>query len=290
MALTASRISCHPKCHDEVRLHARALLDIHERFPRIGSVLASEQRGMMANIFLGLYFAPGVEGRRGVVLARFLDQVEARGVASRNTADAFIKEMVKYGYLSHFTREDDGRLRPLEPTEASMIVFVTWVMEHLRTLDNFDGGGRAGIVASTPEMLSGLQPQIAVDLVGEGGAAEYPRTLALFAWVNNSKLLTQRILAGMGDVAPDATHVSTDIDSATDLAKWLNISQTHFVRKLREAEELGSVGWEGRRGQSPMWISTDFLKEMLDEQTARFAIFDAAFDAVFGSAAASEIV
>lgn len=284
MALTAAEISRHPKYHDEVRSHARALLDIHERYPRIGSVAASEQRGMMSNILFGLYFEPGVEGRRGVVLARFLDQVEARGVASRNTADAFIKEMVKYGYLRHFTRDDDRRLRPLEPTEASMTVFVTWVMEHLRTLDNFDGGGRAGIVASNLEMLSGLQPQIAVDLVGEGGEAAYPQTLALFAWVNNSKLLTQRILAGMGDVAAGAMRISTDIDSATELAKWLSISQTHFVRKLREAEELGSIGWDGRRGQSPMWISTAFLKEMLDEQASRFAIFDAAFDAVFGSA------
>ncbi|HUD50643.1 hypothetical protein [Parvibaculum sp.] len=286
MALTAAQLSQRPKCHDEIRRHAAALLRALEQFPRLSSVFASEQRGMMANIAFGLYFDPASDlPRRGIVLARFLELVEERGVASRNTADVFIKEMIKYGYLRPFAVEGDRRKRPLEPTETSMASFVTWVVVHLETLDGFDGGARIDTVMRDLDVLSRLQPHIAVDLVGDGGQAKYPETLALFAWVNNSKLFSLRILAGMGDVEPEARRVATDIDSVAELATWMSVSQTHLARKLREAEDLGSIGWSGRRGQSPMWISTGFLKELIDEQSSRLAVFDAAFDAVFAGAA-----
>ncbi len=286
MALTALQISCHPKSHDEIRLHARALLDAHEKFPRLSSVFASEQRGMMANIAFSLYFDPASDlPRRGIVLARFLALVEERGVASRNTADVFIKEMIKYGYLRPFSVDGDRRMRPLEPTETSMAGFVTWVMAHLKTLDGFDGGARADAVMRNLDALSKLQPLVATDLVGDGSQAEYPETLALFAWVNNSKLFSLRILAGMGDAEAGASQVSTDVESVAELAEWMNVSQTHLTRKLREAEAMGSIGWTGRRGQSSMWISTGFLKELTDEQASRLAVFDAAFDAVFAGTA-----
>jgi len=285
MSLTALDIARHPRFHQESRLHARALLEAHEQFPRLSSVFASEQRGMMAGIALSLYFnsVPDLP-RRGIVLARFLDQVEAHGVASRNTADVFIKEMVKYGYLRPFPVDGDRRRRPLEPTETSMACFVMWAMVHLATLDSFDAGERSAVVGRDLDVLSRLLPHIAVGLVGDGGMAEYPETLSLFAWVNNSKLLTLRILAGVSDVESGVSRVRTDVDSIAELATWMNVSQTHLTRKLREAEAMGSIGWNGRRGQSPMWISTGFLKEMTDEQASRLGVFDAAFDTVFSDA------
>lgn len=282
MALTALQLSRFPKFHDAVRSHARALLDAHDAFPRLSSVFASEQRGMMANIGLSLYFQAGSEAQeRSIVLARFMELVESYGVASRNTADAFIKEMLKYGYLRPSPAAGDRRVRPLEPTETAMAGVFAWAVAHLRTLDDFDGGDRAGVFTRDPGVLSKLQPHIARGLVGDGGRAEYPRTLSLFAWVNNSKLLMLRILAGMGPVEAGACRVSTDIDSIVDLAAWLNIARTHIGPKLREAEAIGSIGWTGARGKSPMWVSTEFLQEMTDEQAARLAFFDAAFEVIF---------
>ena len=99
--------------------------------------------------------------------------------------------------------------------------------------------------------------------------------------VSKDELLTLRILAGMGPVEAGASRVSTDIESIVDLAAWLNIARTHIRPKLREAEAIGSIGWTGARGKSPMWVSTGFLQEMADEQAARLAFFDAAFDVIF---------
>lgn len=283
MALTSVQLSHHPEFHDEIRLHARALLDAHERFPRISSVFATEQRAMMGSIAFSLYFMSGLETpHRSFTLARFYELVEDFSVASRNTAEAFIKEMLKYGYLRYASSDGDRRVRPFEPTETSMDALMTWAMAHLHTLDGFDGGARAVAVANEPDVLFKLHPQVAVGLVGEGRKEEFSGTLSLFAWVVNSKLFLLRILAGMGPVDASLDQVSTDIDSIADLAAWLGVSQTHFARKLRDAETMGSIGWRGQRGQSPMWVSTGFLKEITDEQASRLAFFDAAYDAVFG--------
>tara|TARA_R110000868_G_scaffold29330_8_gene109034 strand:+ start:2784 stop:3644 length:861 start_codon:yes stop_codon:yes gene_type:complete len=282
MALTSLELSGLPAFHDEVRLHARALLEAHEQYPRLSSVFATEQRAMMGSIAFSLYFMSEPEApRRSFTLARYLDLVESYSVASRNTADAFIKEMLKYGYLRYADAESDRRARPFEATETSMDGLLMWAMAHLRTLDNFDGGKRVGTVAQDPDVLFKLHPLIAVGLVGDGRKEEYSGTLSLFAWVVNSKLFFLRILAGMGPVEEGATQITTDIDSIPQLAAWMNVSQTHFARKLREAEDMGSIGWSGPRGQSPMWISTQFLHEMTNEQASRLAFFDTAFEAVF---------
>lgn len=282
MTLTSQQILAHPSCHNEMRLHARALLDTYKEYPRISTVFATEQRQMMGSIALSLYFtsASGSDDR-GIVLARFLDTVVARGVASRNTGDRFIKEMVQYGYLRRSPKAGDRRVQPLEPTETTILVLLTWAMVHLKSLDNFDGGKRAATIAEAPDLLTRLQPRVTGYLVGEGGHAEYSQTLAIFAWINNGKLIILRILAGMGDVEPGSSKVSTDVTSIAELSGCLNISRTHLTRKLREVEAIGSIGWDGDRGRSPMWISTGFLKEMKDEAAERLASFDAAFSAIF---------
>lgn len=283
MALTLTQISGFPTYVEAVCRHAQALLDAADKFPGITSIFATEQRGMMANVGLSLYFETSQGGQPGnIILARFFERVEERAVASRNTADAFIKEMLQYGYLSHIEGAGDKRVRPIVPTEKTMLAVLTWALEHLKTLDSFDGGSRSEVVLRAPEMLAKLQPNIADDLVGKGGAEISTGTLALFAWVNKSKLLFLRILASMMPFRDDDSRFLTDIESTADLARWMNVSRTHLARKLRDAEDMGSLGWCGDRGNSQMWISSGFLKEITNEQAARLVFFDAAYDAVFG--------
>ncbi len=286
MALTLAQISGFPTYVEAVCQHAQALLDAADKFPGITSIFATEQRGMMANVGLSLYFETGQNGRQGsIILARFFDRVEERAVASRNTADAFIKEMLQYGYLRQIAGTDDKRVRPLVPTEKTMLAVLTWALEHLKTLDSFDGGNRTEVVMRAPEALAALQPNIADSLVGKGGAEVATGTLALFAWVNKSKLLFLRILASMKPDEGDVGRFLTDIDSTVDLASWMNVSRTHLARKLRSAEVMGSLGWCGDRGKSQMWISSGFLHEIVWEQASRLAFFDMAYELVFSDKA-----
>ncbi|MDO8422996.1 MAG: hypothetical protein Q7S99_12640 [Parvibaculum sp.] len=286
MALTASQILLFPASISAIQQHARGLLHAASQFPGITSIFATEQRGMMANIGLSLYFEAGDKvHQRSIVLARFLDRVEERAVASRNTADTFIKEMIQYGYLSQSSGAGDKRIRPLVPTEKTMLAVLSWALEHLKTLDQLDGGDRANMVMRTPEVLAQLQPNIADDLVGKGSKEVATGTLALFAWVNKSKLLFLRILASIKPFEGDASRHVTDIDSIAELAIWMNVSSTHLARKLRDAETMGSLGWCGDRGQSSMWISTGFMHEIAGEYAARLAFFDEAYDLVFAATA-----
>jgi hypothetical protein len=48
---------------------------------------------------------------------------------------------------------------------------------------------------------------------------------------------------------------------------------------LAEAEAMGSLGWSGTRGRSPLWVSEDFRHQYLSAQAVKLAIIDAAFEA-----------
>ena len=74
------------------------------------------------------------------------------------------------------------------------------------------------------------------------------------------------------------------------LAERLKLSRTHLSRKLRAAEELGSIGWLGPRGHSVMWVSPGFYREYAMAQAVKLAIIDAAFEACFRQAPARNAV
>ena len=63
-------------------------------------------------------------------------------MASRNTADAFIKEMINYNFVRYIPGGKDKRIRPLEPTSTTLDTLSSWAMVHLATLDGLDGGQR----------------------------------------------------------------------------------------------------------------------------------------------------
>jgi hypothetical protein len=56
---------------------------------------------------------------------------------------------------------------------------------------------------------------------------------------------------------------------------------THLARKLADAEDIGSIGWQGRRGHSVMWVSAGFRREYATAQATKLAIIDTAFSACF---------
>jgi hypothetical protein len=46
-----------------------------------------------------------------------------------------------------------------------------------------------------------------------------------------------------------------------------------------EAEAMGSLGWSGPRGKSPLWVSADLRREYHAAQAEKLAIVDSAFEA-----------
>ena len=277
-ALSADEIAGHPGLHAAIRQQSRLLLQIYDGNPRLASVFGTQHRWLMAQSALALHFRGDGRGMRS---AQILDFVSRHGVASRNTADAFIKEMLKYGYARLLPQAEDKRTRPLEPTEASLDALHGWVGIHLATLDRLDHGQRLETFLGTQGALASLQPRIADGLLSSNRVRHPERTFSLFTWLNNGGLVMDWLIAGIEEADLDAERVATGIVSIAALAERLKLSRTHLARKLSDAEALGSIGWQGKRGQSVMWVSAGFRREYVTAQAVKLAIIDAAFDACF---------
>jgi hypothetical protein len=284
MALTAEWIAGQPALYGLVRRQSQGLLLTFEQNPRVASVFATQQRWLLAHAGLALYFRRDPADKRGgLVAARFLELVSGYDVASRNTADAFLKEMLKYGMVRRSPAGTDRRIRALEPGEPSIAALTSWAAAHLATLDGLDGGGRLTHFRGDPQALSKLQPLIADGLLTSAAVRQPRDTFSLFTWLNNGGVVMDRLIAGIEVTDPEAERVPTGVLSIAEMAGWLRLSRTHLARKLREAEALGSIGWVGRRGNSVMWVSKAFRREYATAQAVKLAIVDAACDACFGT-------
>ena len=197
MAMTADDILVHPALERCVRGQAQSLLLIQEASPRIASLFATQQRWLMAHAALAQYFRneandPGA----GLLSERFLERVEHHALASRNTASAFLKEMLKYDMVRYVTGSEGRRHRPLEPAPAVLMALFHWHTLHLATLDGLDGGARAASFRARPALLGAIQPLIADGLIGSGEVREPERTFSLFTWINEGGLVMDRLIVG----------------------------------------------------------------------------------------------
>jgi hypothetical protein len=284
MALTLEEIAAHRALHRYVRVQAQAMNQTYETNPRLSSVFATQQRWLMAHIGLALYFRREPDDyRKELTAARFIDVIRQHAVASRNTADAFIKEMLHYGFIEYAPATQDGRIRPLQPSVASLEPVTLWLMAHLHTLDSLDGANRLALFLTRPDALAMVQPRIADGLLSSNPVREPKQTFSLFTWLNNGGVVMDWLIAGVDPDHAGLDRIPTGIVSIGDFARWLKLSRTHLARKLRDAEDLGSIGWLGQRGNSVMWMSPDFYQEYMTAQAVKLAIMDAAFTEAFAS-------
>ncbi|MGX5839657.1 hypothetical protein ACWGTI_02920 [Mesorhizobium sp. ArgA1] len=282
MALNFEYIAGHPALHRYVQAQSKALLHIYETSPRLAAVFATQQRWLLAHTGLALHFARDRrDPRTELTLARFIDAVLRYSVASRNTAEAFVKEMLHYRIIEYLPHTGDGRAHPFQVTAATLKEFDGWVIAHLRTLDGLDGGNRLTLFLEQHGMIARLQPMVAEGLLSSNPVREPKQTFSLFIWLNNGGIVMDRLMSGIDPDHAGLDQIPTSVVSIGEFASWLKLSRTHLARKLREAEKLGSVGWMGRRGHSVMWVSNSFYQEYMTVQAAKLAVIDAAFAASF---------
>jgi hypothetical protein len=283
MAMTADDILAHAALAPCVRGQAQSLLQIQEASPRIASLFATQQRWLMSHAALAQYYRneandPG----GGVVAERFLELVERHALASRNTASAFLKELLKYDMIRFIAGSEGRRHRPIEPAPAVLMSLFHWLALHLGTLDGLDGGARVAGLHAQPALLGAIQPLISDGLIGSGDVRKPERTFSLFTWVDEGGIVMDRLIVGCQQGTDGLARIPTDVTSISGLAQRLNLSRTQLGRKFAEAEAMGSLGWSGPRGKSPLWVSADFRREYHAAQAVKLAIIDAAFEACAG--------
>ncbi|UCI09272.1 hypothetical protein [Mesorhizobium sp. B1-1-8] len=282
MVLKAEDIAVHPATLRSVQEQSRALIHIYETSPRLAAVFATQQRWLLGHVGLAIHFRRDPNDRRTeLTTARFIEVVRRNSVASRNTAEAFLKEMLHYNIAEYLSTSGDARAHPLRPTATTIETFTGWIHAHLRTLDNIDGGNRLATFLARPGMLSILQPLIADGLLASDPVREPQQTFSLFIWLNNGGIVMDWLMSGIDPEDAGLERIPTSVISISEFANWLKLSRTHLARKLHDAEALGSIGWVGQRGHSVMWVSRQFYQEYMAVQAAKLAVVDAAFNACF---------
>ncbi|MBB4955278.1 AraC-like DNA-binding protein [Agrobacterium vitis] len=270
MALTSGVMLGHPDVHGFIRQQAGGFLTRFSDAPVIGRIFASHQRWLLAHIALMLYCETGQ-----IVPARFFDHIEDNAVASRNTADAFLKEMETYG-IANVTASSDRRSRPLIPSDFSIGAAIGWLELHLETLDRFDGGNRMMNFQASGRDFRRIHPLIATEFMQTPELREQPKIFDPFIWLNNGNIIIDWMMANSRDGDDTAQRISVGVVSIQKMSETFHLSRTHLTRKLLDAAKLGTIGWVGARGRSELWMSNEFRMEYARAQTVKLEIIDRA--------------
>lgn len=277
MSLTVEMLLRNSDLHEAIRDQSKALLEINAVSPKLAAVFGTQQRWLLAHLAMSIYFSEAARGTAdpAIVMARFYEQVKNHNISSVNTADAFIKEMLVYGIAEQMATADK-RNRPVRPASQTTAAVGQWMWIHLVTLDRLDGGHRQAAYEANPTLLHHLHPEITANFLISPEIRTPPQTFTLFTWLNNGGIVMDWLLAGIEPADPSVERVATQVKSVPQMAETFRLSRTHLTRKLREAEAIGSIGWEGTRGRSVMWVSKEFRREYAESQSAKLAIIDAA--------------
>jgi hypothetical protein len=264
---------------------ANEMLTIYSETPRIASIFAAKQRWLMAQSGYALHAGyPGGE-KKGLYAGRFIDFAVKHKIASRNTAAAFMQEMLAYKFLAPAPETSDKRLRLLLPTAVAEESFYKWLHSHLAILDYLDGGTRAERTMSNPlAAMAKIQPHVAKGLVENDAIRNPGEIFDLFNWANSGGLVMDYMITRLPDLDLESAQVPIGRLSLKEMRDRFMISSTHLKRLMTQAAAMGSVGWmePGRKGD--FWLSRQFIQEYWDYQAAKFAIIDAAFETAMGPA------
>ncbi|WP_117193778.1 hypothetical protein [Rhizobium terrae] len=282
MPMTAQQIADHALIVPLIKQQSAAMQQAYAANPRMSSVFATQQRWLLAHAAMGLLFRSMAGGKPMMTLSGFLALVAEHSISSRNTADAFAKEMLHYGYMTLLEEASDRRSRPMAISKMALEGIIGWAATHLNTLDQLDGGRRLEVFLASDGAIFRLEPEIADGLLVHPSIRQPQDTFSLFTWLNNGGVIMDWLITGLGEISDDGRRYPTSVGSIADMAGWLKLSRTHLARKLNEAEAMGSLGWSGRRGDSAMWVSAGFVREIIKANAAKLAVIDAAFERSFG--------
>jgi hypothetical protein len=282
MSLNPREIRNHPHLYRIIKRQSEAFLHVNVESSRLASIFACQHRWLMAHAGLALYFENLHDpGKDELSASNFVRLALQHDVTSRNTATAFLGEMLKYGIITRRLHPTDRRKRVMAPSDMTVGALSGWILIHLATLDALDDGNRQARYLASPEHVAKLQPLIAHRLLQHPGIRNPDPFFAHFMWMNSGFLITERLVLSVTSQTLADGRLPTSLASTSKLTSGFNLSRTHSARKMKEAEEMGIIGWSGTRGRSSIWVSSQFIKAFLDIQANKLWIVDEAFGIVF---------
>lgn len=262
---------------------ARVLVAVNDLFPRMARLVSSHRKWMLTHASYALHLErdPNDPGT-GITAARLLRLMQETGGASRNTAAAFLAELVTYKLLLPAAGGHSRRTRPLEPAEASERAMRLWFKSQMSTLDLLDGGSRARQVEADGSIFERAQPVAAKQLLSNPKWTEPPEGVGVFVWAESGGVILDDLMTRPASLAPTSDKVWIEVNLA-DLAEHYLVSNTH-VRRLfarAQAADLIGKGQDGRRGH--FWLSARLIDEYASWQAIKLEALASAFDQAVAS-------
>ncbi|GEO83130.1 MULTISPECIES: hypothetical protein [Alphaproteobacteria] len=276
--LTRAEIVAHPQFPAIERQIAEHLIGIHLRTPRLSRLKASHRKWLMTHSL----FALSLQRRdddplSGLTATRFVEIVMKLGAASRNTATAFLAELVAYKFLRDIPDVPDRRVRVLETTETAYDAMASWFMGHMACLDRLDGGSREAMASADQRIFRIAQPYAARHLVEDPLWRDPVESIGHFLWSDLGGMVLHDLIARIPGSLTDEDRIEVGPLSLPELSHAYMISATNLKRMFKKAETEGLLGWQLPRRRGAMWLSRRFVEDYFSWQSAKFAALEEAF-------------
>lgn len=258
---------------------ARHMIELYHHFPRIGRLVAAQQKWLLTQAAYALHLQRNpADPLSGITASRLLDIIGEFGAASRNTATAFLAELLAYKLIRDTPKSPSKRSRPLEPTEISHEAMMLWFRGQMRSLDLLDGGERVARLEANPELFRRAQPIAAKRLIADRAWREPPPSISCFVWTEYGGLILDDFFSRIVNAVPkDGYHWVEDLRFA-ELSTHYSLSRTHIRRLFTRAEALGSLGWQDRNNnRNKIWVTVSFVEDYKRWQSIKFCALDQAF-------------
>ncbi|THV11147.1 hypothetical protein E9677_21520 [Rhizobium rhizophilum] len=271
-------IAAHPLFPAIEKQIAQHLIGIHMRTPRMSRLKASHRKWLMTqSVFALALRRTDKDPLSGLTATRFVETVMRLGAASRNTATAYLSELVAYKFLRDVPDVPDKRVRVLEPTKLSLNGLRSWFNGHLACLDRLDGGNREMTSLAEERIFLIAQPIGADIMVSDPLWLEPPESIGHFLWSDLGGIILHDLFARLDDVNRTAPTISCGPVTLVELSETYQVSTTNLKRMFKKAETDGLLSWEQPRRRGELLLSISFVEDYFTWQSAKFAAIDRSY-------------
>ncbi|MBP1857067.1 hypothetical protein [Rhizobium herbae] len=258
---------------------ARHMIELYDHFPRIARLVAAQQKWLLTQAAYALHVQRDpTDPLSGITASRLLDIIIEFGAASRNTATAFLAELLAYKLIRDVPGSPSKRSRPLEPTEVSHEAMSLWFRGQMRSLDLLDNGDRVTRLEANPEIFRRAQPLAAKQLIADRAWREPPLSISCFVWTEYGGLILDDFISRIVNAVPEDGFYWVEDLRFAELSSHYSLSRTHVRRLFARAEALGSLGWQDRnRAGNRIWAATSFIEDYKRWQSVKFCALDRAY-------------
>ncbi|WEX86919.1 hypothetical protein PZN02_003256 [Sinorhizobium garamanticum] len=275
---TVEALLQNPAFRPALQVGARNLISLNDLFPRVARMVAAHQKWILSQAVYALHLERDRnDPDSGVTAARLLKLMRETGGASRNTATAFLAELLAYKLLRPTSGGRTRRTRPLEPTEVSQHAMQLWFKTQMRTLDLLDGGTRAERIEADITIFERAQPIATRRLLADSKWTQPPQGVAVFVWSESGGVLLDDLMSRPSSLVPEDGRVPISVNLAA-LAEHYAISNTHVRRLFSNAEKSGFIGRPDAGARGQFWLSERLVEEYALWQAVKFEALASAFD------------